>query len=113
MVKKRWNFTTIQNLLIVCATLTLLSSSCNNIEKYGRHYKQNRDIKSLENAVALIEIGWDTSCVRQILGEPIDFGFDYRYLSNTKGENGCPMGAVFNIDSCGKISSKNIIEICE
>ncbi len=107
------NFTTIRSLLIVCATFALLCCSSNNIERYVKHYKQNNDIESLESVLDLIEVGCDTSYLRKILGEPINFGFDYRYITDTEGENGCPMGAVFWIDSLGKVSSKGILEICE
>ncbi|MGE0076920.1 MAG: hypothetical protein AB7S48_03580 [Bacteroidales bacterium] len=97
----------------ICLTIILLSSCQGEVKKYGKSYQQNGDIESLEKALSLIEIGCDTSYIKQILGEPIDFGFDYRYLTDSIGENGCSVGAVFGIDSCGKISSKYILEICE
>ena len=102
-----------RNSLIIGLFLAALVSCQNVTEKFGAHYQNNKDIESLKKVVELIDIGTDTAIVRKILGEPIDFGFDYRYLSNTIGENGCPVGAVFGIDSNGKISSKNLIEICE
>ena len=107
------NYFSIRKLIFVCVSFILIFASRSKVERYGENYKQNKDIKSLERAVELIEVGCDTSYLKQILGEPINFGFDYRYLTNTKGENGCPMGAVFWIDSLGTVSSQGILEICE
>lgn len=99
--------------LFISILSIFLSCSQNSIEKHCKHYRNHNDIESLRKAVELISIGTDTSSIRELLGEPIDFGFDYRYTTNTIGENGCPVGAVFGIDSLGKISSKSILEICE
>jgi len=54
-----------------------------------------------------------TSQIKEILGEPIDNGFDYRYLVDSTGENNCPVGAVFTIDQENKIKHRWIDEICE
>lgn len=102
-----------KNLLIIGSIIFAIPSCQNNIEKHGLQYQKTGNIESLEKVVELIDIGTDTSEIKKILGEPIDFGFDYRYLTNKIGENGCPVGAVFGIDSSGKISSKSIFEICE
>ena len=40
-------------------------------------------------------------------------GFDYRYLVDSTGENGCVIGAVFHIGEEGKIDQKWVDEICE
>jgi hypothetical protein len=96
--------------------LILFISSCQStseLEGLGQHYQNHQDYKSLEKVVELIELDIDTSLVRSILGEPIDMGFDYRYLIDSVGENGCVIGAVFHIDEFGKIDQKWIDEICE
>jgi hypothetical protein len=87
--------------------------SKNNLEQYGQHYQKNKDFKSLEKAVALMSEDIDTSQVKKILGEPIDNGFDYRYLVDSIGENNCNVGAVFNINLQGKITHRWLGEICE
>ncbi len=55
----------------------------------------------------------DTSYVKAILGEPIDMGFDYKYLIDSTGPKGCAVGAVFHINENGNIDQKWIDEICE
>ena len=83
------------------------------LEKLGRHYQLYQDAESLQQAVERINLGADTAYVRHILGEPIDMGFDYRYLIDSTGPGGCVVGAVFHIDAQGKIDDKWIGEICE
>ena len=95
--------------------LVSLFASCQQIpevEKHGLHYQEHNDFESLQKAVDLIEIGSDTAYVRKILGEPIDFGFDYRYLVDSTGPNGCVVGAVFHLTGA-KVDDKWIDEICE
>ena len=68
--------------------LILFISSCQSIselEKLGQHYQDHNDYKSLEKVVALIDLDADTLFVKNILGEPIDMGFDYRYLIDSVG----------------------------
>ncbi len=94
----------------------LVLMACNRpseIEKYGLHYQKNNDYESLNKVVELMELNVDSSYVRSILGEPIDFGFDFRYLIDSIGPNGCQVGAVFHINEHGKIDQKWIDEICE
>ncbi len=102
-----------KNLLFIGFVLFFMYSCQSEIEKHAQHYQKHKDIESLQKTIDLIDIGVDTSYVTKILGEPIDFGFDYRYLTNKVGENGCPIGAVFGINESGKITSKSIFEICE
>ncbi|SHG73428.1 hypothetical protein SAMN05443549_10672 [Flavobacterium fluvii] len=83
------------------------------IAKYGQHYQKFNDYKSLAEAVKLMPTDISTSEVKKILGDPIDNGFDYRYLVDSTGVNNCPVGAVFNIDQKGKITNRWIDEICE
>lgn len=83
------------------------------MEKYGRHYQKHNDYKSLVEAVKLMPANITPNEVKGILGEPIDNGFDYRYLVDSIGVNNCTIGAVFNIDQEGKITNKWIDEICE
>lgn len=81
--------------------------------KYGKHYQKFNDHKSLSKVVELLPLDSDTAFVKTILGEPIDMGFDYRYLINEQGPNGCVLGAVFHINENGKIDQKWLDEICE
>lgn len=83
------------------------------ITKYGKHYQKFNDYKSLVEAVKLMPPNITTAEVKKILGEPIDNGFDYRYLVDSTGVNNCPVGAVFNIDQKGQITNRWIDEICE
>jgi hypothetical protein len=102
----------IQLLFIICFAL----SSCKTeteVQKYARHYQTHKDYESLNKVLSFIELGSDTALVRQILGEPIDMGFDFRYLIDSTGPQGCAMGAVFHIDDAGKIDQKWLDEICE
>lgn len=96
----------------------VLLTSCQNIssspvENFGLHYQQHKDLKSLQKVVDLVELNSDTSLIKKILGAPIDMGFDYRYLVDSVGENGCVIGAVFHINEVGRIDQKWIDEICE
>lgn len=91
-------------LLIACQTA---------LEKYGATYQKTKDIESLKMIVQEMPADVDTGFVKKILGAPIDMGFDYRYLTNLTGENGCIIGAVFHIDATGKIDDKWVGEICE
>lgn len=88
-------------------------SSSNPIQIYGQLYQQQKDYESLRQVVDLMELGVDTAQVKAVLGEPIDMGFDYRYLIDSVGPNGCVIGAVFHIDAAGRIDQKWIDEICE
>lgn len=88
-------------------------SSKTEIEKLGKHYQINKDYESLSKVVKLMKSDADTAYVKQILGEPINMGFDYRYLVDSVGPNCCPIGAVFHITKDGRIGQKWIDEICE
>ena len=83
------------------------------LEKHGQHYQKNKDFHSLSKVVELVQLQVDTSVIRDLLGVPIDMGFDFRYLIDSIGPNGCVIGAVFHIDEWGKIDQKWIDEICE
>lgn len=96
--------------------LSLLYYSCGSnhtLEKYGKHYQKHQDYQSLKKVVDLLPLDADSSFVRKILGEPIDFGFDFRYLIDSIGPGGCVIGAVFHINEYGKIDQKWLDEICE
>ena len=93
-------------LLFACKTV-------DDITKFGQHYQQYQDYESLSEVVKLTPEEADTSYIKNILGEPIDMGFDYRYLLDSSGPNGCVVGAVFHINENGKIDQKWIGEICE
>ena len=98
--------------IIIVALLTSCAPK-NTIFEYGKHYQKNKDFKSLVKAVELMPKDITTHQVKRILGEPIDNGFDYRYLVDSTGVNKCTVGAVFNIDTQGKITNRWIDEICE
>jgi hypothetical protein len=100
------------NYLIICVFIL----GCNTehaLQKYGSHYQKFSDYRSLHKVVKLMPMNSDTSFVKKVLGIPIDMGFDYRYLVDSTGPNGCPVGAVFHINDSGKIDQKWIDEICE
>ena len=84
-----------------------------DITKFGQHYQKHQDYESLSKVLDLTPSDADTTFVKNILGEPIDMGFDYRYLLDSTGPNGCVVGAVFHINENGKIDQKWIDEICE
>ena len=71
------------------------------------------DYQSLSKIVNAIPLQSDTSYVKKLLGNPINMGFDYRYTIDSTTENGCGFGAVFHINSMGKVDQKWIGEICE
>ncbi len=106
MKKSNWFFGFLFLLIFQCKSLS-------DLEIYGRAYQEKQDYESLRQVVDLFELGVDTTQIKAILGEPIDMGFDYRYLIDSVGPNGCVIGAVFHIDEAGKIDQKWIDEICE
>ncbi|MEZ5038751.1 MAG: hypothetical protein R2828_02630 [Saprospiraceae bacterium] len=85
----------------------------NEIMAAGQHFQAHQDFENLKKVVDLMPLDVDTTYVKSILGEPIDMGFDYRYLVDSIGPNGCVIGAVFHIEDAGKIDQKWIGEICE
>ena len=95
------------------ALLFIGCNSMHTLKKHGQHYQKFQDYASLNKVVELLPADADTSLVKKLLGEPIDFGFDYRYLIDSTGPNGCAMGAVFHINEFGKIDQKWLDEICE
>lgn len=100
----------------IFAALALLLASCEQvpeIEKHGEHYQKHKDFYSLHMVLELLPEDIDTGLVKNLLGDPIDMGFDYRYLIDSTGEKGCAVGAVFHIDENGKIDDKWLDEICE
>lgn len=99
---------------LVVVVLCLSFYSCQPaIYRYGKQFQESQSAEYLEKVVALIPLGADTSYLRKVLGEPIDMGFDYRYLTGLSGEKGCVIGAVFHLDALGKVDDKWIDEICE
>lgn len=80
---------------------------------HGQHYQRHTDSASLAAALAAIPLGTPKASVAKLLGEPIDMGFDYRYLLDSIGEKGCVVGAVFHINDQGLVDDKWIGEICE
>ncbi len=100
-------------MLVLFSTLLLASCTLHRLKQYGRHYQKHLDYHSLQQVVDRLPAGADTALVKQLLGEPIDFGFDYRYLIDSTGPNACPVGAVFHIGEQGKIDQQWLGEICE
>lgn len=88
-------------------------STEDELATYGKAYQETRAFAPLQKVVDLLPPGSDTSRVKTLLGEPIDMGFDYRYLVDSTGPNGCVVGAVFHIDQYGKIDQQWTGEICE
>ncbi len=103
--------------LALVSVLPLLAIiSCTNpgrLVQYGKHFQKYHDYKSLNQVVNLIEQNADQAYLKNILGEPIDMGFDYRYLVDSTGENGCPIGAVFHFSEKKIVDDLWIGEICE
>lgn len=83
------------------------------ILKNGQAYQSQQDYKHLNKVVKSVRLGADASYIKKVLGEPIDMGFDYRYLIDSIGPGGCIVGAVFHLDDRGKVDQKWIGEICE
>jgi hypothetical protein len=106
------NFEKLSTILIF-SFFILACQSLSEIEKHGQHYQEHNDFQSLNKVVELMPLDSDTTYVRKILGEPIDMGFDFRYLIDSTGPNGCVVGAVFHISEEGKIDQKWLDEICE
>jgi hypothetical protein len=103
----------IAGLLFVVLLFSIGCKQTSPIIGFGQHFQQHQDYESLKKVVELIDLGADTATVKGILGEPIDMGFDYRYLTDSIGPKGCSVGAVFHINDAGKIDDKWIDEICE
>lgn len=103
--------------IMTCVLITcFLMAGCSSekaILKNGQAYQLNQDYRALNKVMKSVRIGTDTSFIKKSLGEPIDMGFDYRYLVDSTGPGGCVIGAVFHIDDHGKIDQKWIGEICE
>ena len=100
-----------KKLLFSCLVFVLACQS--DLSTYDQAYQKKGDLQSLEKAMAFLQTETDTATIRKILGEPIDMGFDFRYLTEKMGENGCVIGAVFHIDELGKIDDRWVGEICE
>lgn len=103
-----------QKILLYLSFLFLLGcQESKSIEQYGKHYQQYKDSYSLQRVVDLMEQGQDAAYVKKILGAPIDMGFDYRYLIDSTGENGCQVGAVFHLNEEKVVDQLWLGEICE
>ncbi|MEO0895405.1 MAG: hypothetical protein AAFY71_03220 [Bacteroidota bacterium] len=83
------------------------------LQTYGKQYQANQDYASLKQVVDKLPEGATKKDIISILGEPIDMGFDLRYLLDSTGQNGCVVGAVFHYDEKGVIDQKWLDEICE
>lgn len=99
-------------LLLVAVVLIWLQQS-EGIEDHGNHYKEHQDYFSLNKVVELMEDEVDTTYVRSLLGEPIDMGFDYRYLVDSVSPDNCAVGAVFHINEQGRVDDRWTGDICE
>jgi len=91
----------------------LLFFSCVQKLDPSAHFKKHGDISSLKAAFKLVPAQADTLILKTILGEPVDFGFDYRYYSDSIGPKGCPVAAVFWINEKGQVTNRDIFEVCE
>lgn len=105
--------TTIQSLYCLIFIFLACHDQLTPIQQYGQHYQQHTDFYSLAKVVDLLPSNADTNTVKKLLGDPIDMGFDYRYLVDSTGEKGCSVGAVFHISDGGIIDQKWTGEICE
>ena len=102
---------------VLCVIAILgMAFACENpdpLKTAGTSYQTNKDYASLKTVLEGLEAGADKKQLERLLGEPIDMGFDYRYLLDSTGPEGCVVGAVFHLDSEGKVDDKWIGEICE
>lgn len=99
--------------LLLLAALLFGCQPASTIQSYGLHYQQYQDFYSLDQVVELMPENVDTAFVRSILGEPIDMGFDFRYLVDSVSPERCAVGAVFHIDENGHIDQRWTGDICE
>lgn len=93
-----------------------MAFACKNtdpLKTAGKSYQTNKDYASLKMVLEGLEAGADKKQLKELLGEPIDMGFDYRYLLDSTGPEDCVVGAVFHLDGEGKVDDKWIGEICE
>lgn len=93
--------------------LFLMLTGCSPLHQAAASYRRVQDSASLKRFLELAPKDMDTAMVRKYLGEPIDMGFDYRYLSEELSDEGCAMGAVFHIGENGKIGDRWYGAICE
>ncbi|MTB50725.1 hypothetical protein [Lewinella sp. W8] len=103
--------------LILCLTGLLGILACgpkpSPLEQRAAHYREHQDFASLDAVVRLLPDTASTTYLKSLLGEPIDMGFDYRYLVDSTGENNCAVGAVFHLDDEGGFDQQWTGEICE
>jgi hypothetical protein len=103
--------------LLLCLTALLGILACgpklSPLEQYAAHYRTHQDFASLDAVVNLLPDTASTTYLKQLLGEPIDMGFDYRYLVDSTGENNCAVGAVFHLDGNDRFDQQWTGEICE
>lgn len=99
--------------IILAFTLFVSCASDAELISNGKHFQKHKDYKSLKKTIELMPRNVTTIKVKKILGEPIDNGFDYRFLTDSVSTNRCPIGAVFIIDTQGKITKRWVDEICE
>ena len=83
------------------------------LRQAGRLYQKELDPAALQYVVDHLPTGADTATLRRLLGPGIDMGFDWRYLIDSIGEQGCMVGAVFHLDEAGRVDQQWLGEICE
>ena len=113
LLKNEIKPTDMKKIITLALLIWIIGCTHSEVEVLGKHYQQHGDVESLRKVVDLLPLGTDTAYIRQVLGEPIDMGFDFRYLVDSTGINGCAVGAVFHIGEGGKIDQKWLDEICE
>jgi len=101
----------IRVLLLLC--LILACNNQHNIQQLGKDYQHNNTYANLKKVVDKMPLQVDTTYIKNILGEPINMGFDYRYTTDSIGPDSCTIGAVFHIDEKGKIDNVMLDQICE
>ncbi len=105
---------TARRILLPISFLLLVLAGCHDpLKEAGDRYREKQDSQSLNEFLSLLPVDIDTTLVRRYLGEPIDMGFDYRYLTGETGPDGCVMGAVFHIADDGSIDEYWYGQICE
>lgn len=82
------------------------------LQQLGQAFQERQDYGSLKAVLDAMPAEPDTALIKQLLGEPIDMGFDYRYLIDSLGPDSCVIGAVFHLEE-GRSDNRWIGQICE
>lgn len=100
------------SVLLTAFFLLMACQEDTSLQGLGQAYQAHKDYSSLKAALEALPPQPDTALLRSVLGPPIDMGFDYRYLIDSTGPEGCVVGAVFHLED-GYSDQRWIGQICE